>query len=131
MWNVTSATTVSVSKAAYQAPKPASLNWLRSWMGATGEKELPSFTDDIRKLRTAPCPISAFVIFSSNKKGDMSGNLQWLEDEWIKRGDFSILSKNIHTVSTPLALGSGPRSSGLVCGRLGLDRSCPAPSRGS
>jgi hypothetical protein len=60
---------------------------LKRWMGSSGERELPGIGADIRKLQKATCPKSALVVFSSNKRGDMKTNIEWLENEWKSRED--------------------------------------------
>jgi hypothetical protein len=56
----------------------------KRWMSNSGEREVPSFVTDLQKLREAPCQKTAFVVFSSNKRGAMEENICWLEDQWTR-----------------------------------------------
>jgi hypothetical protein len=56
-------------------------------------QELPSFSRDIQRLKDVPFLRSAFVVFSSNKQSEMAGHIDWLEEQWIKRQDFTTIPK--------------------------------------
>ena len=74
---------------------------LKRWMSGGGERELPGFILDIRRLKNTTVPRAAFVVFSANPRGGMLENIEKHLEKGLKKQDNSIDLPQRHTYCFP------------------------------